>query len=90
MYFYRDHEGVELDFVIESGARLHLVEAKWTETPTATDARAFGAVGARLHADARAPSRVWRRTLVSRTVAPFPVQKGVDAVHVFDLEERLT
>jgi hypothetical protein len=31
--FYRDHYGNEVDFVIPVGEKLHLIEAKWAETP---------------------------------------------------------
>jgi len=33
VYFYRDHQGNEVDFVIPVGEKLHLYECKWAETP---------------------------------------------------------
>ncbi|MDZ4694694.1 MAG: hypothetical protein SGI86_06055 [Deltaproteobacteria bacterium] len=39
VYFYRDHHGVEVDFVIPVGEKLRLIECKWAETPT--EPRAF-------------------------------------------------
>jgi len=33
IYFYRDHNGVEVDFVIPIGERLKLYECKWAEMP---------------------------------------------------------
>jgi uncharacterized protein len=33
VYFYRDHYGHEVDFVVPVGEKLILLEAKWTETP---------------------------------------------------------
>ncbi|MCG8557578.1 MAG: ATP-binding protein, partial [Proteobacteria bacterium] len=33
VYFYRDHYGVEVDFVIPVADRLKLIECKWSETP---------------------------------------------------------
>ena len=33
VYFYRDHQGNEVDFVIPVGEKLHLFECKWAETP---------------------------------------------------------
>lgn len=33
LYFYRDHQGHEIDFVLASGDRLHLLECKWSERP---------------------------------------------------------
>jgi len=43
VYFYRDHEGHEVDFVIPVGETLALFECKWTETPTA-QTKGFSAV----------------------------------------------
>jgi len=34
IYFYRDHHGHEVDFVIPIGERAHLIECKWAENPT--------------------------------------------------------
>ncbi len=32
-YFYRDHHGREVDFLIPSAGRFELMECKWAETP---------------------------------------------------------
>lgn len=34
LYFYRDHYGHEVDFVIARGGRLQLIETKWSERPS--------------------------------------------------------
>lgn len=39
LYFYRDQQSREVDFVIETGGYLHLIECKWKEIPQASDAR---------------------------------------------------
>jgi predicted AAA+ superfamily ATPase len=33
LYFYRDHQGNEVDFVVPVGEKLRLIECKWAETP---------------------------------------------------------
>ena len=33
VYFYRDHAGHEVDFVVPEGEGLHLIECKWNEQP---------------------------------------------------------
>jgi uncharacterized protein len=33
VYFYRDHAGHEVDFVVPEGEALHLIECKWHEQP---------------------------------------------------------
>jgi len=34
IYFYRDHYGHEVDFVIPTGEKLRLIECKWSENPS--------------------------------------------------------
>ena len=33
IYFFRDHDGHEIDFVVPQGSRFHLIECKWSENP---------------------------------------------------------
>jgi predicted AAA+ superfamily ATPase len=42
LYYFRDEQGLEVDFVVPDGERLHLVEAKWSKTVVPRDARAIG------------------------------------------------
>lgn len=45
LYFFRDDVGLEVDFVVpKDGGGLRFVEAKWTRTPTPTDARGIAAL----------------------------------------------
>ncbi len=87
VYFYRDHDGGEVDFVVASGPSLDLVECKWTEHPpdgaAAGLARVAGALG-------RDPSCAVRSRLVAcRTPAPYPLGDGARAVHGFGLAQAL-
>jgi len=34
LYFWRSHDGMEIDLIIETGGRLHAIEIKKTKTPT--------------------------------------------------------
>jgi uncharacterized protein len=42
LYYFRDEQGLEVDFVVPAGARLRLVEAKWSKTIVPRDARSIG------------------------------------------------
>jgi predicted AAA+ superfamily ATPase len=33
IYFFRDHQGHEVDFVVPEGEKVHLLECKWSELP---------------------------------------------------------
>jgi len=37
--YFRTASGAEVDFIIEQSGILHPIEVKWTENPTAKDAR---------------------------------------------------
>jgi len=41
LYFYRDQQSREIDFVIDVGGGLHLIECKWKEIPQAIDAKSL-------------------------------------------------
>ncbi|RYF06034.1 MAG: DUF4143 domain-containing protein, partial [Deltaproteobacteria bacterium] len=34
LYFYRDHHGHEVDFVVAQAEKLHLMEVKWSQRPS--------------------------------------------------------
>lgn len=44
LYYFRDEQGLEVDFVIPHGAGLDLIEAKWSKTVTPKDARPIEAL----------------------------------------------
>jgi predicted AAA+ superfamily ATPase len=87
LHFYREHEGSEVDFVIDRGGALSLIECKWTELPDERDALRLEAVASRL-LDA-SDRRAGPLTLACRTAAPFPVRGTVRAVHGLELGERV-
>lgn len=39
LWYYRDQSQLEVDFILESGDQLELIECKWTASPTAELAR---------------------------------------------------
>jgi predicted AAA+ superfamily ATPase len=70
VHFYRDHNGLEVDFVVPEGERLHLVEVKRAEHPETPPS--LGKLAAALGED-----RVASRTLVTTQVHP---SAGADLV----------
>jgi hypothetical protein len=59
IYFYRDHHGHEVDFLIPAAGRFALIECKWAESPSATQ-RGFSEIEALV-----GPDRVVSRTIVT-------------------------
>lgn len=74
IYFFRDRAR-EVDFLLHRGGRFELLEAKWTEQPTARDASAFAPVAEQLGAE-----RIVARTIVCRTPDAFSSNAGWRAV----------
>ena len=59
IYFYRDHHGHEVDFLIPSAGRFALVECKWAESPGVTS-RGFAELEALV-----GPDRIVSQTIVT-------------------------
>jgi predicted AAA+ superfamily ATPase len=59
IYFYRDHQSREVDFLIPSAGRFELVECKWAESPGSTH-RGFSELESLVGAD-----RIISRTIVT-------------------------
>ena len=64
LYFYRDHHGREVDFLIPSAGRFTLIECKWTESPSAVQ-RGFAEI----------ESLVGTNRIISKTVVT-PLREG--------------
>jgi predicted AAA+ superfamily ATPase len=76
VFFWRDRTR-EVDFVIEAGGRVELVEAKWTELPRPSDAVNLAFVRAAI-----GRSRVARALVACRAPNPYPFGDGFEAVPV--------
>lgn len=71
VYFYRDHHGREVDFLLRRGDQLHLVECKWAEMPTSAT-RGFAELEALV-----GPERIGSRTVVTSGSQPRVLASGV-------------
>jgi predicted AAA+ superfamily ATPase len=79
LFFWRDRTR-EVDFVAEDGGRLELLEAKWTELPTAGDA-----VNLEFVKKVVGPSRISGTAVVCRAANRFPLGPGLWARPVTEL-----
>jgi Domain of unknown function (DUF4143) len=55
LWFYRDAQQQEVDFIVAAGNARHLIEAKWTENPTARDAKVLESVARTMKLRGKAP-----------------------------------
>jgi uncharacterized protein len=64
LYFYRDHHGREVDFLLRRGDQLHLIECKWAEAPAHTT-KGFTELEALV-----GPKRIGSKTIVTSGRTP--------------------
>jgi predicted AAA+ superfamily ATPase len=81
LWGWRDAHGLEVDFVIDAGDHVDLVECKWSEHPQRSDAAQLEKV-----ASLFPPEREVRLRIACRTPTTFPVTEAVTAFNAF--EER--
>ena len=79
LFFWRDRTR-EVDFVVDSGGRMELFEAKWTELPTVADA-----VNLEFVRKAVGKPRITSGAIVCRAPHGFPLGNGFRAVPPVDL-----
>lgn len=80
LFFWRDRTR-EVDFVIDAGGQLELLEAKWNELPSERDT-----VNIEFVRKVVGKARVKSGAIVSRAPNSFPLAKGLRAVTVSELE----
>jgi predicted AAA+ superfamily ATPase len=83
LWFYRDAQQREVDFVIAIGAERHLIEAKWTENPSIDDSHGLQAIAQILKAHGKAP-RV-EGSIVCRTPHPSVLSDGTRVIDLAQL-----
>ena len=79
LFFWRDRTR-EVDFVVDTGGRLELFEAKWTELPDAGDT-----VNLEFVRNTVGKSKVTGGAVVSRTPNSYPFPNGFRAISAIDL-----
>jgi predicted AAA+ superfamily ATPase len=79
LFFWRDRTR-EVDFVVDAGARLELLEAKWTELPDTSDT-----VNLKFVRDIVGKSQVIAGAVISRTPNGFPLANGFRALPVTEI-----
>lgn len=79
LYFWRDRTR-EVDFVVDRGGKLELLEAKFTALPSPADT-----VNLRFVRDIVGPRKVSACVVVCRTSNPFPLADGIGASSPRDL-----
>jgi uncharacterized protein len=88
-YFYRDQQAREIDFLVDCGQILQLLEVKWTERPEKNDVRTMHQIASLLAEAKPHPLRVARQGVVCRTPSDYPIDSTSEAIHWYRFPERL-
>lgn len=87
-WYYRDQRAREVDFVLEHGGSLRLVECKWREHPEASDARHLLSVREEIARSGSAwkPGPSW---VIGTPAASYSLAEGLTAGALRDLSRVL-
>ena len=84
LWFWRTHDGKEVDFVIERGGRFIAIESKYTSTPSERDAKALDAFRT-----VYGKENVLRSLIVCRTSKRYPMNADVIVDNAIEVGEVL-
>lgn len=85
LWFYRDKNQLEVDFLLVGGGEGHLIECKWTEIPDHRDARNVNKLMELLSTRNIPEFNDVKGYVFSRADIPFPVDRRVQAINLFSL-----
>jgi len=89
MWFYRDVQGREVDFLVLGGSHPALVECKWSAVPAPTDTRAMREVMALAAERGTRELQGAHAFVACRTPHPHPLGHGVTGIGPTDFERIL-
>lgn len=87
VWWYRDQQGREVDFLLQGGGAIVCIECKWTELPQSSDARWLRDVHALLAS--AMPGVHIERQIAARPRSSYPMPDGTRVVHGATLAEDL-
>lgn len=85
LWFYRDAQQREVDFVVAVGNERHLIEAKWTENPSTRDSQSLQSVAQIMKARGKAPQV--RGSIVCRTPHLSVLSDGTQVIDLAQLSQ---
>lgn len=90
LYFYRDQEGREVDFILLAGGGATLFECKWTELPNLRDTRRMHEVASLLSKAKPVRLHIAANYVVARPPNTFPLDPATQAINGVHLQQTLS
>lgn len=88
VWFYRDQQGREVDFVLQGGGRLVCIECKWSELPDHRSGRSLREIANTLEQAVPRPLEV-ARVMAARPTSSYPLADGTQVIHGADIADWL-
>lgn len=88
VWFYRDQQAREIDFLFLCEGKLHFYECKWTEQPAFKDAVPLNLIYEEIKAQNDFPYQLGPKGVICRTPYAFPMRDGVMAVPFLQMGKR--
>jgi uncharacterized protein len=88
LWFYRDQQGREVDFLLQGGGSFTCIECKWAELPQLSDAKWLRELTTLLENAQPAPLHV-ARLISARPAGSYPLEDGTRVVHGIQLAQEL-
>lgn len=85
LWFYRDNQGKEIDFLLTRGDRGLFIECKWSENPTLKDAKSAIAVRDYLYKRPQSSIKDITILVVCRTPETTKLAEGVYGINPYEL-----
>jgi predicted AAA+ superfamily ATPase len=85
LWFYRDKQQLEVDFMLTGGGKARLIECKWTEIPDFYDAKNLVRLTEILAQSDSNEVRHCERFVVCRTPRAFPLGSAAQALNLLEL-----
>jgi uncharacterized protein len=85
LYFYRDQQAREVDFILDRGGSLSLLEAKWSERADSNDAKTIKQIAALMAQAKPLPQKIAKQAVICRTPLDHPIDEHIEAVNWFNI-----
>jgi predicted AAA+ superfamily ATPase len=86
LFFYRDKQQLEVDFLLMGGNQARLLECKWSEFPDAHNSKNLGRLTEIFLQNPMPETRHVESFVVCQTPNAFPIGKAVKAVNLLKLD----
>jgi len=84
IWLWRDHRGLEVDFIIHSGGRFTFIEAKFTESPNQRDEKSMNDIAALIGS-----KKITTRLIVARVQTSYPISETTRVIPITEIHQYI-